>query len=317
VSWHYLQGQEAVSSAAICWDGAAFAPSKSRTMLGAYCFPDSATECCPDSLSGTMLPPLTDGLGAEESMLSAADSHAKTSAQPEKAQESPGPAQGYGLTWPASSAKFDRATASWKIHPCLFPEDSMSCSVTLPRWGTMRGGVLSERTTSTPLTSGTGSGFGVSWPTPDTRGFTNDGALGLLAEACDSFEEMSGMAYRKQLKRKAEYWPTPTVACATGGQTSRSGDRNGELLLAGAVKQWPTPTVSDMKPRGTAAATARRREIGKQIGLESEVKETDPTGGSLNPTWVEWLMGWPLGWTDLKPLAMDKFQAWQRSHGGL
>ena len=38
-------------------------------------------------------------------------------------------------------------------------------------------------------------------------------------------------------------------------------------------------------------------------------------GGSLNPTWVEWLMGWPLGWTDLKPLEMDKFRQWQRSHG--
>lgn len=22
-------------------------------------------------------------------------------------------------------------------------------------------------------------------------------------------------------------------------------------------------------------------------------------GGQLNPTWVEWLMGFPLGWTDL------------------
>jgi hypothetical protein len=29
-------------------------------------------------------------------------------------------------------------------------------------------------------------------------------------------------------------------------------------------------------------------------------------GGKLNPDWVEWLMGWPLGWTDLKPLEMDK-----------
>ncbi len=30
-------------------------------------------------------------------------------------------------------------------------------------------------------------------------------------------------------------------------------------------------------------------------------------GGQLNPPWVEWLMGWPIGWTDLKPLEMDKF----------
>lgn len=40
----------------------------------------------------------------------------------------------------------------------------------------------------------------------------------------------------------------------------------------------------------------------------------EQNGGRLNPTWVEWLMGWPLGWTDLKPLEMDKFQQWQQQH---
>lgn len=29
---------------------------------------------------------------------------------------------------------------------------------------------------------------------------------------------------------------------------------------------------------------------------------------------VEYLMGWPIGWTDLEPLAMDKFQRWQQQH---
>jgi hypothetical protein len=31
-------------------------------------------------------------------------------------------------------------------------------------------------------------------------------------------------------------------------------------------------------------------------------------GGSLNPTWVEWLMGYPTGWTNLNALAMQWFQ---------
>jgi hypothetical protein len=38
-------------------------------------------------------------------------------------------------------------------------------------------------------------------------------------------------------------------------------------------------------------------------------------GGPLNPDWTEWLMGWPIGWTDLRPLAMDKFREWQWQHG--
>lgn len=31
---------------------------------------------------------------------------------------------------------------------------------------------------------------------------------------------------------------------------------------------------------------------------------------------VEWLMGWPLGWTDLQPLETGKYRNAQRLHGG-
>jgi len=35
--------------------------------------------------------------------------------------------------------------------------------------------------------------------------------------------------------------------------------------------------------------------------------------GKATPKNQEWMMGWPIGWTDLKPLEMDKFQsAWLR-----
>jgi len=39
------------------------------------------------------------------------------------------------------------------------------------------------------------------------------------------------------------------------------------------------------------------------------------SGFNVNPDWNDWLMGWPIGHTDLKPLATDKFQQWLRSHG--
>jgi hypothetical protein len=35
----------------------------------------------------------------------------------------------------------------------------------------------------------------------------------------------------------------------------------------------------------------------------------------LNPTWVEWLMGWSAEWTDCAASVTDKFQQWQNSHG--
>jgi hypothetical protein len=37
--------------------------------------------------------------------------------------------------------------------------------------------------------------------------------------------------------------------------------------------------------------------------------------GKPTPENFEYLMGWPLGWTDLKPLEMDKFLLWQQAHG--
>ena len=47
---------------------------------------------------------------------------------------------------------------------------------------------------------------------------------------------------------------------------------------------WPTPTTQDASNNGGPA----------QLRLIS---------GSLNPTWVEWLMGYPPGWTDLEDSA--------------
>ena len=56
--------------------------------------------------------------------------------------------------------------------------------------------------------------------------------------------------------------------------------------------------------------------------IEVYVKDSDfakfcdeKVGGKLNPTWVEWLMGWPLEWTDLKPLETDKSHCVQQQHG--
>ncbi len=66
---------------------------------------------------------------------------------------------------------------------------------------------------------------------------------------------------------------------------------------------WPTPTA----------------HMAKETNAPSEANRNEPTlasrvGGHLNPMWVEWLMGWPPGWTDLKPLGMDRFQSWQQQH---
>lgn len=66
---------------------------------------------------------------------------------------------------------------------------------------------------------------------------------------------------------------------------------------------WPTPTAHNAKEGAFPAEYTRNTPT-----LAAKV------GGKLNPMWVEWLMGWPLGWTDLKPLETDKYQLWQQQH---
>jgi len=102
-----------------------------------------------------------------------------------------------------------------------------------------------------------------------------------------------------------EMWPTPrtqmTRPVQVRGDVEKGHKNNLEEVVA--VRQmWPTPRAGESSTNSFGKPTLR--------GLHNH-----GTGGQLNPTWVEWLMGWPLGWTDLEPLAMDKYQQWQRSHG--
>ena len=104
------------------------------------------------------------------------------------------------------------------------------------------------------------------------------------------------------LGRAVKLWPTPTVS--TGAQTKENPTprQTGGTSLAGAVKLWPTPNASDNRDRGSMRdpAIQRRIKLGKQVGLSMAVKDgANQETGSLNPQWVEWLMGFPEGWTDL------------------
>jgi hypothetical protein len=88
-------------------------------------------------------------------------------------------------------------------------------------------------------------------------------------------------------------WPTPTVC---GNYNRKGASKTSGDGLATAVLKVATPTARDWRSGKASQATHDKnsRPLSEQIG------------GSLNPTWVEWLMGWPLGWTDLKPLETDK-----------
>ena len=71
------------------------------------------------------------------------------------------------------------------------------------------------------------------------------------------------------------------------------------------------PTIT-AQTYGTNQGGAAGR-VGKvRMSLQSMATQR---GGRLSPSFVERMMNWPVGWTDLEPLAMDKYQQWYASHG--
>ncbi len=96
--------------------------------------------------------------------------------------------------------------------------------------------------------------------------------------------------------------PTPTAHDAHKPHKSDLTARQGGRSLAAAV-MYPTPTCQDAKNNGSQS-----QQLRKTPPLNAVI------GGPLNPEFVEWLMGWPIGWTALEPLATDKFRQWLRSH---
>jgi len=173
---------------------------------------------------------LTEDRGEELLKLCREDFLAKTFQQQDSEQESLDQDLGCGQKCPASSEKLNQSTLSSKTHQCSLLEDLEQSFLTLPKWGSMHSGVVSERMPLVRHTRETGSGS-------------------LL--------------------------PTP------------SGCRSGKNHVAGRLDEW-----------GGSSNLWRGTEIGK----------------THIPAFEEWVMGWPVQWTELTQSATDKFRLWQQQH---
>ena len=95
--------------------------------------------------------------------------------------------------------------------------------------------------------------------------------------------------------KRREGWPTPCATdCKEPGKTPR--DRldyavNGETKSA----VYPTPRTKDM-----CGGTGAKNKIDGNPNLSPEEKRHMKGSAQLNPDWEEWLMAWPVGWTDIE-----------------
>lgn len=116
----------------------------------------------------------------------------------------------------------------------------------------------------------------------------------------------------------ARLWPTVTAQ-----DFKRRGPNSRQQGFPEAVRMWPTPTARDSKGANSREHLTRKdkrnhtdqlanavmlatptRRCWKETS-QSETRQESPdlqtqVGGQLNPDWVEWLMGFPVGWTSLE-----------------
>jgi len=108
------------------------------------------------------------------------------------------------------------------------------------------------------------------------------------------------------------WWPTPSATDGKGSVMGESLERRramtrGVRLPEQIMRQmWATP---DAYTRGGAQSPEKRKAGGHSVSLQ------DQAGGSLNPTWVEWLQGFPLEHTACAPSEMPKSRSKPRSRG--
>jgi hypothetical protein len=207
-------------------------------------------------------------------------------------------------------ATFNPAGCSWSRFqlslPMMAEEPSETPPGAWPRSGMMSSGTASRLAPLVRIIVETGSGL---LPAPRAsdgeKGGANQSihgkpslaAISSMWQTPMSRDWKSGAASQKThsknsrpLNEIVRLWPTPHGFSPDGKTNGPSGN---ELGRAVNKRTFPTPsssmiTMGDMEQARYAGNNSMRPPY-------SEVN-----GGSLNPTWVEWLMGFPIGWTDSK-----------------
>lgn len=324
MSWSYSQALVLEYADRCCSDTELSVQLNTTPMPDQFYWPDKTTEHSRLSRFGMTCVPLTVSLGEELLTLFLVDSLVRTLALPVRVPESTAKDRDYGEKWRGLLGKYDPVTHSLKTAQHSLLEDSTACCPILPRWGSMLSGELFQQ--QTPARHIAENEFG-SWATPTTMDkLPPKSEKALLREATIARPGRSKPANLRDQVSNMQNWPTPTAQMdkkARGNPLKNAEDtvkREFSLGLPEVVawraagRMWPTPQASDNRDRGNIStpAISRRIEKGKQVMLSMMVSEKN---GRLNPEFVEWLMGCPIGHTDLKPLATGRFQEFVQQHG--
>ncbi len=217
-----------------------------------------------------------------------------------------------GPMFAASSPKQGLLWSAAKTSPLICRWDSTWSPRTWLAWATELRRECSRRRLSGRPTNGTGCSGSV-LPTPTASQYGSSQNEGQVPHDRPSRGTMG-----LEMRAKRGLLPTPTAMDsanarnATANRTEGSKHHDG-TTLCDWVAMLPTPTASTYgTQRGPKASPASEKQRDGQELTGSLETQARGTGGKLHPPFVEWMMGWPIGWTACEPVAMASFRLWQR-----
>lgn len=282
-------------------------------------------------LSGQILNPLTANRGVEKWIASLPDIHANHF-QSQAKNSAKKTRDISGRRSVASSENANRQFAFWKMSEPIYEWGLNKSTMTFAQWVTkLRAACLQRK----KWVRRTNEKDCLSWPT--------------ILVSCGkgvSAKELSSGNPRFRLDVAVRLWPTATVmdsAIQTVRPAEKMIRKDGRNVLripslAETVlrpqdfprykqdleKSWRTPCASDgegglMYPIKNGSPRLKLRDQSVHMTLspyghhvpvnKNNGKESRQT---LNPQFTEWLMGWPIGWTDFAPVEMEWYHWWRR-----
>lgn len=211
-------------------------------------------------------------------------------------------------------------------------------------WPTPRASANENRTTRPGPTHGnshgsTLAGEAATWPTPRAltggpdsdqskqrrgRGGHDDlqstAALWATPMAMDGVKPSAGNRAPDDLTHQVADWPTPTSS--SGGPLHQpDNERQGNRLAAAALGRFATPSAQMWRSENPDQSPEHSPPLSRQV-LQIQPgpvpSPSDPTLRlRLNPAFVDWMLGWPIGWTASESLEMGSFRWWRALHSSL
>ena len=139
------------------------------------------------------------------------------------------------------------------------------------------------------------------------------------------------LARRKSVQRTignvSSYWPTVLASAGVGASSKEVAAGDPRKRIDVAVQLWRTPVAID----GQGGHQEFQQGKNLQLMLRDQATTLFPCGHqcqttkesgvkfphTLNPAFCEWLMGWPIGWTELEPVGTALFHWSRRMRGEL